>query len=384
MSVFLTDRYSISKRERTPDGYLLIKDNPVARPGVMLYRAAELGDMFKDRDPDSTVRVYRDPAVLFAADCMNSYKGKPVTAEHPPKLLDSTNVMQYQTGASREDASVSHASGTPTVNVSLLIQDQRTIDRVESGELTELSPGRRATVVPVEHSEYDAITTEDYCNHIALVPRARGGRDLKLSDKQTLNVNHKEDIDMADTVTIMLDGITVETTKAGKEAVEKLQSLMAKMEQTHGQELTDAEAKYNTLKTESEKKIDTLTAERDDAKSQILTDADIEERVTERVELVDTAAKLDKSYDCKGKDAATIKRELVQSLCDADMTDKSAEYVQARFDALVERQTKEGSIRTTLKDANLGGDAPKKDAVTEARERKMASNREAWKRGDDK
>lgn len=69
---------------KTPEGFLICHDVPIARIGQQEYFAGELG---LDGDPDRLVQVQRRPEDVFDPAAVASFEGKDVTQNHPPERL---------------------------------------------------------------------------------------------------------------------------------------------------------------------------------------------------------------------------------------------------------------------------------------------------------
>jgi len=70
--------------DKTPEGYLICRDVPIARTGTQEYLARELQ---LDGDPERVVTVNRYPEDVFAPAALASFEGKDVTAGHPPEQV---------------------------------------------------------------------------------------------------------------------------------------------------------------------------------------------------------------------------------------------------------------------------------------------------------
>ncbi len=178
----LNDRLTIDEKRRTRDGYLTVNAR-VARAGnVQLYRGSEV-----DRPDLDTVRVYRPADEVFSADTMQSFAHRPVTLGHPPSSVSSTNWRDVAKGWS--DGEVIRDG--EFVRVSMLLADADTIAAVENGT-RELSMGYDCSLqwtsgVSPSGEAYDAIQRGIRSNHIAVVPQARGGSELRLGDSAGQN-----------------------------------------------------------------------------------------------------------------------------------------------------------------------------------------------------
>ena len=127
---YFTDRFTITKRSKSPEGYLLVQDSKLARVGVLNYRFGELGSI--DGAPDTLkkldeVRVYRGPDELFKAEVLDSFKSKPVTLTHPGELVDAETFKDASVGFAKDDLT----SSGDFITASLLITDAEAIKAIE-------------------------------------------------------------------------------------------------------------------------------------------------------------------------------------------------------------------------------------------------------------
>lgn len=172
------------------------------------------------------------------------------------------------------------------------------------------------------------------------------------------------------TRTVMVDGLSVETTDNGAQAIEKLlgdrkslQDQLDGMKKAHEEELKKKDA-------ELAKK----DAELDDAKGKVLDAAAVSKLVADRVALEATAAKIAKDVKPAGLTDAQLKTAVVKAaLGDKVPAEKLADqhYVDARFDILAEDADK---AQDTFRDTMRSGRPAVHDAsMTDAqRERQKA------------
>jgi hypothetical protein len=348
----------------TKDGYL-VADARVARTGIQLYSAAELG-----MDGDGVVRVYRPPDEVFAADAMASYAHRPVTVEHPPMLVDSSNWKDYARGQTGDEI----VRDGEYVRVPMLLMDENAIQEWRDGK-RELSMGYtmdleiRDGETP-DGQNFDAVQTNLRMNHLALVSRARGGSALRLGD------NKPEDSNMSDVklTTVTVDGLSVETTDAGAQAISKLQQELADAKKA----TEDQQTAHVESLAAKDKELAQKDAEIDDLKAKVLTDADIDKRVNDRADLIATAKTIaDKNYT--GKSDADIRKMAVVAKLGQDAIDgKSDDYILARFEILAEDANEDG-VRKVLKT----GDAVPHDDVVKAHDEMKSNLENAWKGGNE-
>lgn len=142
---------------------------------------------------------------------------------------------------------------------------------------------------------------------------------------------------MADSLrTVIVDGLSVQTTDQGAQAIEKLTKQLNDAG-INVKVLTDAHAVALATK---DAEIVKITAALDDAKAKILTDAQVDALVKDRTDLV-TLAKSLNDADYTGKSADEIRKAVVVAkFGDAAIAGQPDAYIKARFDILVEDAAK--------------------------------------------
>jgi hypothetical protein len=345
--MFLTDRVSVSAPRRTADGYL-VAEAKVARTGVQEYLGSEVG-----RDDMPVVRVYRPPEEVFAGDAMHSYAYRPVTVNHPAAMVDASTWKGVAAGQTGGEV----VRDGEFVRVPLVLMDADAV-RAWQGGKRELSMGYTSEIVfkdgtTPEGEQYDAIQTNLRMNHLALVDRARGGTQLRIGDRRTPggsdrgDNNPQRNTTMSDitTRTVMVDGLSVVTTDAGAQAIDKLQRQLS----DSATALQNAQATHTTTIAAKDAEIAKRDAQIDDLKAKVLSDADIDARVKARGDLI-ANAKAIADGDYTGKSDADIRKAaVVAKLGDAAIAGKPDAYVQARFDILLE-DAKKDPVRKALAD----------------------------------
>lgn len=147
---------------KTPEGFLICHDVPIARIGQQEYFAGELG---LDGDPDRLVQVQRRPEDVFDPAAVASFEGKDVTQNHPPERLMPENHALYAKG----HAENVHREGDYLV-ADLHLKDPGLISDVENGVTREVSCGYRCCYTP-DGTGYRQTNIRG--NHVAIVPRGR-------------------------------------------------------------------------------------------------------------------------------------------------------------------------------------------------------------------
>lgn len=84
------------RRSRTPDGYLVLHDVPLARTGFQDYGGWEIED--HSITPADHYRVERTDGEVFSPESVASWHGKAVTNDHPPDLLSPANDREFRVG----------------------------------------------------------------------------------------------------------------------------------------------------------------------------------------------------------------------------------------------------------------------------------------------
>lgn len=347
--VQFADTATIKGFRDTADGYL-VGDVLCARTGCQQYNASELG-----LPGNAVVTVYRPESAVFAKDSLATYAGKPVTLNHPPEMVTADNWKQYAAGQVGTDI----ARDGDFVRVSIAMMDSNTIKAVKDGT-REISMGyttpleMRDGTAP-DGTPYQAVQTGPIrINHLAVVPRARGGEKLRIGDSvhswgaSPLTVSDKKGGLMADLRKIMVDGLMVETTDAGAAAIEKLTKAL---DAAKAENLSAAEkAKVEKDKLEAEMAAKDAALEK--AKKAEMTDAELDKRVAARADLVSKAKLIAKDVNTTGLSDADIRKAAVVAVIgDAAIEGKGAAYIDARFDVLVEDATNANGGNDPIKDA---------------------------------
>lgn len=188
MKFFATEKIG-SKRQTTPEGYLLIEGTPIARTGTQKYLPEELGNKIEP-NADGYVDVLRTPEEVFNPISLASFNGKPFTNDHPNDLIGPLTwrdlalgvVMNPRQGA---DELADH------VVADILICDRYAIELIGAGKV-ELSNGYNA-----EYFETGPGTAEQrniLGNHVALVSEGRCGPTCAIGDHSKCNGNKEKDM----------------------------------------------------------------------------------------------------------------------------------------------------------------------------------------------
>ncbi|QHJ79818.1 MAG: hypothetical protein [Caudoviricetes sp.] len=324
----LGDRQTISSSRILRDSGEMIAPVTIARTGIMLYKAKELGDLFSDRDPESTIRVRTKPEVLFDQATIDSCRSLPITIGHPKDDVDLSNNKTLQKG---------FIEGLPLADGSMLsayavLNDSVAIRLVDSG-IDQVSLGHTSKLVRCDGDpEADCDKTTIRGNHLAIVRTGRA---------QTTRIG-----DTGEEVEIV-DKSVYDVLEAQKDALAlEVGELNQKLADSVATKLTDEQ--INEL---------------------------VETRVKARTDLLIEVAKLGDEYsamDFAGKSELEIKSQVVSQVHGRDVSAKSEDYIQALFDTALEKVSE-----VTLSDAlstsmlNNKPEEKKPNAVEEAKARRL-------------
>lgn len=351
------DTAPIAGTRRTADGYL-VAEVRCARTGCQDYLAREVG-----LNRDGIVTVYRPEAAVFDRASLATFAGKPVTLTHPDEPVTADNWRRYAVG----DVGADIARDGEFVRVPIKLMDADAIRAVEGG-VREISMGyetplRHEDGVAPDGTPYQAVQTGPIrINHLALVPRARGGSELRIGDGAEWGVapiimEDKSRKDQSMTLkTVTVDGIPVEVTDQGAAVIATLQQRLADATT----KTTEASAAHAAAIAAKDADIARRDAQIDDLKAKVLDDAAIDARVQARADLIAGAGRIVAGFKTAGLSDADIRKAVVVAkLGDAAIAGKSAEYIDARFDILAEDAQAADPVRAALlsKDHGVTADA---------------------------
>lgn len=171
-----------SKREKDSNGYLIIKDNPIAKAGVFDYLMGEVVSQCDAEEADNIVKVCREFKDLEANKDL--FCGKPIKWAH--YWVGKDGETQTADGAIIGEVRAEE----PYLKADLIIYNYDLIKEIEEGNIVELSPGYEADIVKGEGSYngegYSFIQKLKEVNHLAVVEVGRSGSDLRIYDKGDL------------------------------------------------------------------------------------------------------------------------------------------------------------------------------------------------------
>lgn len=335
-----TDRVSVGSVKEIEGGYLVATAR-VARTGVQEYLASELGDVALNAGfkPNDVVRLYRSPEEVFHEDSLRTITRLPVTVDHPGEDVTADNWSAHSVG----DVGDAYSKESSWVVVNPMIKDARGVQAAKTTH-KEISMGYRAKIVPARDGiPADFEQKKIRYNHLALVPQGRAGREARIGDAwgaEPINDNEPtqpgttpiktEDAGGHMTKTVILGDAAVTVPVTDAVAIEAFKAASAK-------QLADAQSTHDAAVAAKDAELAKLQAKLDDATGKILSDADLDAKVAARAELVSVAKAIAPDVKTEGvKDADIRKAVVTAKLGDAAIADKSAAYIDARFDILAE------------------------------------------------
>lgn len=301
----------------------LVAEVYAARTGLQDYLGREVDPENKHGLRDKAmVKVYRPESEVFKADSLATFSAAPVTVDHPSQAVTADNWRGLGVGEINGDV----VRDGQRVRVPIIVRDAAAVKAAQTTH-KQLSMGYATELVfPTDGKHPDGTVCDAYqtnlkINHIALVPAARGGPELRVVDERTA-----PDPKGTTMKKIVLDGLQVDLSDADAVAAafDKLQA-----------KVTTAETALADANTAHDKAIATKDAEIDDLKSKVVDQAAIDALADAKAETVAKAKAVcgDKLGDTAGKTVNEVRRMALDA-AKIDVADKSDDYVEARFDAL--------------------------------------------------
>ena len=169
-----------SKRSKDSNGFLIIKDNPIAKAGVFDYLLSELKQDIEPKD-DKIVKVYRPFSELIRIK--ESFSNKPIKMYHH-WVGDECETVDGAIGSN-----ITIDETNEYLRADLIVYNPKLIEAIEKNELVELSPAYTGKEI-AENGRYNGEAYEfkqelGEVNHLAVVEIGRSGKDLKIYDSKS-------------------------------------------------------------------------------------------------------------------------------------------------------------------------------------------------------
>lgn len=188
---------------QTPEGYLICKNVPIGRTGMMQYIGREI--RVSDR-ANELIDVYRDEEDVFSAATLASFEGKPVTEGHPASNVDNTN-YNYLAKGHIQNVRKGTGEDSDKILADLFITDQTLIEQILNGK-REVSSGYNCDYIARPDGTY--MQKNIIGNHVAVVSEGRAGSDVAIRDSLP------EDLETLDLKAVN----NIQENKGGKSIVE--------------------------------------------------------------------------------------------------------------------------------------------------------------------
>lgn len=171
-----------SMRTFDVNGFMHVKLTPISKATVNPYLGREIpGWDEMDLRPDAIYYGLRDPDELKKA--AETFNGLPVLLNHHEESADAPQ-KEWRVGSTGTDAIFEDGY----LKNSMSITDKAAIDKIENGEMKELSCAYffrpEWTSGEFDGMPYDFIMRDIKGNHVALVAEGRAGHDVAVADSK--------------------------------------------------------------------------------------------------------------------------------------------------------------------------------------------------------
>lgn len=340
------DYGQVTNKEITPEGYLKV-----------MCKAARTGTQLYTRGDGTQVREYRPEDEVSNPESLASFGMKAVTMGHPRVQLDSENTKLYQIG--HAGSQVRFSDGF--VEVAVVITDADAIEKINRGDAQEVSAGYRVDYDPTpgispDGQSYDGVQRNIRVNHIAVVPKGRGGSEVRLlldscdRNDAVAEIEPPSNSPIIPMATIQIDGMGLELpadvagavssfVKDSEKATAELQQKLDAQEEKI-QSVTIEKSEVQDRADEAAERIKELEAQlaeavaaneqRDDA-------AAINAAVNKRLEALQKfSALLPEEFKFDGEDESQIMHLAYQNVFEKECrSDASADYLLGILDGVL-------------------------------------------------
>ena len=173
-----------SNRYFDENGYLVIKDNKIAKAGVFEYLGREISDSLKDTE---VYKVYRPWEELEKS--AKDFEGMPLKYGHE------------WVEPSKRDVKIGAVSGEvkleePYLVADIKIYDKGAIEEITAKGIVDLSPGYKAyykkEAGEYNGEKYDFKQEDIKYNHLAVVENGRSGKEVRIADEMPQGSKNRE------------------------------------------------------------------------------------------------------------------------------------------------------------------------------------------------
>ena len=297
-----------------------------ARTGTQDYHASEVGMM-----GDGVVQVNRSEKEVFSEDSRQSYSHATITMGHPDEGVTADTWQGLGVGEVSTD--VKFEAGW--VHVPIIVKAADAIAKIKDG-IREVSMGYSCELAM---NDGQLEQTNIKINHLAFVDKARAGSQARIGDN-AYNWGAspiKTEDHMADLITVVVGDKAVQMSVLDAATLEAFRASLI--------------ADHATAIDAKDTAIGELKGKLADAEAKVLSDADIEARVTARAQLVADAKKIDPDLDPDGKSEAELKKAAVAKRFGKDsVIDASDAEISGMFKAAMATPDVNDKVRKALGD----------------------------------
>lgn len=160
----------------TKEGFLVCHSVPIARTGWQKYIGREIG--LTGDEADKLIDVYRSPEEVFSAETMASFRGKPLTNNHPDMDVNPDNALWLVKGVV-DNVRRGTGSESKLLLADIIAYDRGTIQAILDGK-REVSCGYNCQYVRMPDGTYQQRDIRG--NHVAIVDEGRAGARVSIRD----------------------------------------------------------------------------------------------------------------------------------------------------------------------------------------------------------
>lgn len=178
----ICDRVSLAKAGRledTPQGYLWCRDVPLARTGTMDYAPFEVPEI-PPAPGQRIITVERTADEVFHPDAIASFRGMPLTDDHPVEFVTAETNREHRIG-DIHDPRRGEGEHADCLVADLLVTDPAAIALIKSRRKRELSCGYDAAYADIRPGYGRQINIRG--NHVSLVDAGRAGPRIAIMDR---------------------------------------------------------------------------------------------------------------------------------------------------------------------------------------------------------
>lgn len=165
MKILISEKIS-QNRYKTPEGFLVCLNCILSRTGKQTYSKSEVFG----GDDETEIEVDRTPQEVFSPQTLASFENKPLTIQHPDEDVTVENYGEYAKGFIRNIRKGTD-NGQDVMIGDIVVTDKEAIEKIESGELLDLSCGYDCDIQDEEQPQQRNIRG----NHVALCEQGRAG-----------------------------------------------------------------------------------------------------------------------------------------------------------------------------------------------------------------